>query len=164
MSMESLEHLEHMVRGRVKTFLRHTWLVTILGTLLLVGAVWVTVYLTTKATVMRIAAGPADSVDAKFVQALGKRFVQDHHKMRIQLVTTDGPAQSADAIAKHQADLGIVRSEHRHLARLAGRRHPAPERDGADRAGCPARARGKKRKADENREGSRNSPASASAS
>jgi TRAP-type uncharacterized transport system substrate-binding protein len=109
--MESLEHLEHMVRGRVKTFLRHTWLVTILGTLLLVGAVWATVYLTTKATVMRIAAGPADSIDAKFVQALGKRFAQEHHKMRIQLVTTDGPAQSADAIAKHQADLGIVRSD-----------------------------------------------------
>ena len=29
-----------MVQSRVKTFLRHTWLVTILGTLLLVGGVW----------------------------------------------------------------------------------------------------------------------------
>jgi TRAP-type uncharacterized transport system substrate-binding protein len=109
--MESLEHLESMVKGRVKTFLRHTWTVTILGTLLLVGAVWLTVYFTTKATVMKIAAGPAGSIDARFVQALAKRFAEDHSKMRLQLVTTDGPAQSADAIAKHQADLAIVRSD-----------------------------------------------------
>ena len=105
MSMESLEHLEIKVKGRVKTFLRHTWAVTILGTLLLIGGVWLTVYFTTKATVMKIAAGPAGSVDAKFVQTLGKRFADDHSKMRLQLVTTDGPAQSADAIARHQADL-----------------------------------------------------------
>jgi TRAP-type uncharacterized transport system substrate-binding protein len=111
MSMESLEHLEIKVKGRVKTFLRHTWAVTILGTLLLIGGVWLTVYFTTKATVMKIAAGPAGSVDAKFVQTLGKRFADDHSKMRLQLVTTDGPAQSADAIARHQADLAIVRSD-----------------------------------------------------
>ena len=111
MSMESLEHLEIKVKGRVKTFLRHTWAVTILGTLLLIGGVWLTVYFTTKATVMKIAAGPAGSIDTKFVDTLAKKFADGHSKMRLQLVTTDGPAQSADAIAKHQADLAIVRSD-----------------------------------------------------
>jgi hypothetical protein len=48
-------------------FLRHTWLVTILGTLGLAAALWVIFYFTTEADHMRIAAGP---VDAKFVQAL----------------------------------------------------------------------------------------------
>jgi TRAP-type uncharacterized transport system substrate-binding protein len=111
MSMESLEHIEHMVKGRVKTFLRHTLLVTILGTLVLGGAIWLTVYMTTKATVLKIAAGPANGIDVQFVQALGRRFAQDHDKMRLQLVTTDGPAQSAEAIAKRQADFAIVRSD-----------------------------------------------------
>jgi TRAP-type uncharacterized transport system substrate-binding protein len=111
MSIESLEQLESMVKNRMRTFLRHTWLVTILGTLILVGGVWLMIYLTTKATVIKIAAGPADSINVKFVQALSNKFVQDRDKMRLQLVTTDGPAQSADAIAKHQADLAIVRSD-----------------------------------------------------
>jgi TRAP-type uncharacterized transport system substrate-binding protein len=111
MSIESLEHIEHMVKGRVKTFLRHTWLVTILGTMLLVGCVWATIYLTTKPTVLRVAAGPVNGVDAKFVQTLGNKLVQDHDKLRLQLVTTQGPAQSAEAMANRQADLAIVRSD-----------------------------------------------------
>src|SRR5690242_3314504 len=86
MSMESLEHLESMVKGRVRTFLRHTWAVTILGTLLLVGGVWLTIYLTNKPTVIRVAAGPAGGLDAKFVQVLGSKFVQDRDKIRLQLV------------------------------------------------------------------------------
>jgi TRAP-type uncharacterized transport system substrate-binding protein len=82
-----------------------------LGTIILAGGIWAMVYLTTKPTVMKIAAGPADSVNAKFVQALASKFAKDRDKMQLELVTTEGPAQSANAIAQHQADLAIVRSD-----------------------------------------------------
>src|SRR5262249_45754344 len=65
----SIESLEHIVRNRVRTFLRHTWLVAILGTLAVAGAVWAAVYFTTEAENMRIAADPTD---AKFVDALSE--------------------------------------------------------------------------------------------
>ena len=45
----SIESLEHMVRSRVRMFLRHTWLVTILGTIVLGGAIWAGIYFTTTA-------------------------------------------------------------------------------------------------------------------
>ena len=66
----SIEPLEHIVRNRVRRFLRHTWLVTILGTIILGAGVAAAIYLTTAPTVMRIAAGPADSANTKFVQVL----------------------------------------------------------------------------------------------
>src|SRR5215468_10395454 len=42
----SYESLEHMVRSRLRMFLRHTWLVTILGTLLFGAAVWAAIHFT----------------------------------------------------------------------------------------------------------------------
>src|ERR1700684_1478667 len=54
----SIGSLEHMMRNRFRTFLRHTWLVTILGTIALGGVVWAAFYYSTKNTVMRIATGP----------------------------------------------------------------------------------------------------------
>jgi hypothetical protein len=53
--------LEHAVRDRVRMFLRHTWLVTILGTVILAGGVWLAFYFTSERAVMKVAAGPAGS-------------------------------------------------------------------------------------------------------
>ncbi|HEY3791849.1 MAG TPA: hypothetical protein VGM09_08460, partial [Bradyrhizobium sp.] len=63
----SIGSLEHMMRNRFRMFLRHTWLVTVLGTIVLVGLVWAAFYYSTRNTVMRIAAGPNG---AKIVQVL----------------------------------------------------------------------------------------------
>src|SRR5579872_7501899 len=71
----SLESLEHMVRSRVRMFLRHTWLVTILGTIVAVAAVTAGFYYTTEANRMRIAAGP---LDGKFLQALSAQIAKGH--------------------------------------------------------------------------------------
>ena len=54
----SYESLEHMVRSRVRMFLRHTWLLTILATLLLGAAVWAAIHFTMARDYLRIAAGP----------------------------------------------------------------------------------------------------------
>ncbi len=104
----SIGSLEHIVRNWVRTFLRHTWLVTILGTIVLAGGVWLAVYYTTQARVMKIAAGPAGSVDPRLVQILAEKFKHDGDKIDLQLVTTSGPAQSAHAITDGEADLAIL--------------------------------------------------------
>jgi TRAP-type uncharacterized transport system substrate-binding protein len=103
----SIESLEHMVRSRVRMFLRHTWLVTLLGTVALVAAVWAGFYFTTKADHMRIAVG---TVDAKFVQALTNQIEKDHQDISLQIVPTQGSGETAQAISKGQADLAVLPS------------------------------------------------------
>jgi TRAP-type uncharacterized transport system substrate-binding protein len=106
----SVGSLEHTVRIRVRTFLRHTWLVTILGTIILGAGVAAAIYLTTAPTVMRIAAGPADSANTKFVQVMMQKFAGDHDSIKPQLVATGGPKESAQAMVTGNADLAILPS------------------------------------------------------
>jgi TRAP-type uncharacterized transport system substrate-binding protein len=101
----SIESLEHMMRSKVRMFLRHTWLVAILGTLFIVGLVWVGFYFTTEADHMRIAAGP---LDAKFVQALSNQIANGRHDLTLQIVPTKGSKETAEAVSKGQADLAIL--------------------------------------------------------
>jgi TRAP-type uncharacterized transport system substrate-binding protein len=107
---KTIESIEHIVRNRVKTFLRHTWLVTILGTIILGAGVGTAIFLTTAPTVMRIAAGPADSANVKFVQVLAQKFAADGDKIKPQLVATGGPKESAQAMTTGAADLAILPS------------------------------------------------------
>ena len=95
----SIGSLEHTVRIRVRTFLRHTWLVTILGTIIVGAGVAAAIYLTTAPMVMRIAAGPADSANTKLVEVLTQKFADDSDKIKLQLVATGGPRESAQAMA-----------------------------------------------------------------
>jgi len=103
----SIESLEHMVRNKVKLFLRHTWLVTIFGTLVLGAAVWAGFYFTTEADHMRIAAGP---LDQKFVQALTHQIANSHQDLTLQIVPTAGAKETAEAMSKGQADIAILPS------------------------------------------------------
>jgi len=109
-SSKSIVSFDRIVRSRVRMFLRHTWLVTIMGTVILGGGVWAAFYFTTKPTILRIAAGPTDGVDARLVQFLAHKFTASHDKIVLRLVTTAGPAQSATAIADGRADLAILPS------------------------------------------------------
>jgi TRAP-type uncharacterized transport system substrate-binding protein len=99
----TIESIEHIVRNRARAFLRHTWLVTILGTIILGAGVAAAIYLTTAPTVMRIAAGPADSANTKFVQVLAQKFANDRDSIKPQLVATGGPKESAQAMAAGDA-------------------------------------------------------------
>jgi TRAP-type uncharacterized transport system substrate-binding protein len=101
----SIESLEHIMRNRVRMFLRHTWLVTILGTIVLAGIVWAAFYYSTRATVMRIAAGP-DST--KIVQVLASALAKSHDRLQLRLVATANANASAQALGNGSADLAIV--------------------------------------------------------
>ena len=104
----SYESLEHMVRSRVRMFLRHTWLVTILGTLLLGAAVWAAIHFTMARDYMRIAAGP---LDARFVHALSNQLATDHRYLHLQIVPTTSPQATAEAMSKGEADLAVLPSQ-----------------------------------------------------
>ena len=104
----TFESLENMVRSRVRMFLRHTWLVTFLGTLIVGACFYAAFYYSTKTTVMRIAAGPADSINIKFVQALAATVAQAHDRLQLKLVPTDGASASSQTLNDGGADLAIV--------------------------------------------------------
>ncbi len=104
----NLESLEHMVRSRVRMFLRHTWLVTVLGTLALGATIAGAVYYTQQREHMRIAAGP---LDAPFVKILSEQIAEEHRNVHLQLVPTDSPQGTAQAMSKDQADLAILPSD-----------------------------------------------------
>jgi TRAP-type uncharacterized transport system substrate-binding protein len=101
----SIGSLEHMMRNRFRMFLRHTWLVTILGTIALGGVVWAAFYYSTKDTVMRIAAGPGS---AKIVQVLTNTLAKSHDRLQLQVVTTESANASVRALNSGAADLAIV--------------------------------------------------------
>ena len=101
----SIGSLEHMMRNRFRMFLRHTWLVTILGTIVLGGVVWAAFYYSTKNTMMRIATGPGS---AKIVQVLANTLAKSHDRLQLQVVTTDSAIASAQALNSGSADLAIV--------------------------------------------------------
>ncbi|HKD37400.1 MAG TPA: TAXI family TRAP transporter solute-binding subunit, partial [Pirellulales bacterium] len=96
------------MRSRVRMFLRHTWLVIILGTLLLGAAVWAAIHFTIARDHMRIAAGP---LDVRFVHALSNQLATDHRNLHLQIVPTTGPQATAEAMSKGDADLAVLPSQ-----------------------------------------------------
>ncbi|MGD0418541.1 MAG: TAXI family TRAP transporter solute-binding subunit [Xanthobacteraceae bacterium] len=105
-----MESLEHIVRNRVRMFLRHAWLVSILGSLVLGGSLWTAFYFMTAPTVMRIAAGPSGSANVELVQVLTQKLAGERDKVRLHLVATGGPKESAEALRDDKADLAILPS------------------------------------------------------
>jgi len=103
----SIESLEHIMRNRLRMVLRHTWLVAVIGTLLVIGVVWAAFYFTTEAERLRIVAGPTD---AKFVEALSGQIAQSRHNLHLKFVPVAGPQEAAAAIKDGKADLAIVPS------------------------------------------------------
>jgi TRAP transporter TAXI family solute receptor len=103
----NIESLEHIMRNRMRMILRHTWLVAVVGTLLVIGAVWAAFYVTTQAERLRIAAGPTDT---KFVEALSEQITQGHHNLHLRFVPVAGPQEAAEDIKNGKADLAILPS------------------------------------------------------
>ncbi len=103
----NIESLEHLLRNRLRMILRHTWLVAVLGTLVVIGTVWAAFYITTEAEHLRIAAAPND---AKFVEALSGQIAQGRHNLHLKFVAAAGPQEIADDMKNGKADLAILPS------------------------------------------------------
>ncbi|MFZ0609688.1 MAG: TAXI family TRAP transporter solute-binding subunit [Xanthobacteraceae bacterium] len=99
--------LEHLMRNRVRMFLRHTWLVTILGTIVMAAAVAAGFYYANEADRMRIAAGPPDG---KFLAALSAQIARGHADISMAAIATPGAKEAAQAMSKGKADLAVLPS------------------------------------------------------
>ena len=104
----SIELLEHMVRNRVRMFLRHTWLVAILGTSSLGALVCGRRLLHPGARPFAHRGGP---VDARSSASCPIRSRNEHRNLHLQLVPTDSVQGAAQAMAKGEADLAILPSD-----------------------------------------------------
>lgn len=60
---------------------------------------------------LKIAVGPAGGSDLRVVVAFLQALQRDNAKIRLRLVLTDGAVGSAEALAKDNADLAVVRSD-----------------------------------------------------
>ncbi|HEU0082473.1 MAG TPA: TRAP transporter substrate-binding protein, partial [Bradyrhizobium sp.] len=88
---------------------RKMMLITLAGTLALIGAVSGAYYFAMRPVTLRIAVGPQNSDDLKVVQTLTQSFA--HSPVRLRPVQTDGAVASASALAEGKADLAIIRGD-----------------------------------------------------
>ena len=105
-----IDSLEGMMNRRLRMILRHTWLVVTFVLCLLVGLVSVSVYLTAQPTVMRIAVGPRDAADVKFVENLVDTFKRERASIKLIPVIQDAPVGAKDIVGKPEFDLAVIRS------------------------------------------------------
>src|SRR5882757_10209935 len=88
---------------------RKLMLITLAGTLAVVGAVSSAYYFAMRPVTLRIAVGPQNSDDLKVVQTLTQSFAHSH--IRLRPLQTDGAAASALALGDGKADLAIIRGD-----------------------------------------------------
>ena len=105
-----LNSIEETMNRRMRTiWLRYATFLTVLGFIAVVGLVALTVFLTTKATVMKMAVGPKGSRDVEFVEKLAEKFRSERAPIRIQPVITPGAVAPSDIHGKAPFDLAVVR-------------------------------------------------------
>jgi TRAP-type uncharacterized transport system substrate-binding protein len=105
-----LDSIEDMMNRRLRLiWVRHTWLVVAFCFLAFCGLAALTVFYTTKPTVLKIAVGPTGSDDVRFVDKLGERMKNEHASMRLQPVVMSGPVSLSDIHGKPTFDLAVVR-------------------------------------------------------
>ncbi len=105
-----LDLIEDAMNRRMRMiWVRYATFLSIFGLIALAGLVVLTVYLTTKATVMKMAVGPKGSKDVEFVQKLEDKFRSERAPIRIQPVVENGPVTLQDIRGKAPFDLAVVR-------------------------------------------------------
>src|SRR5258707_2477889 len=109
----SMEDGSDLVGPRVppspRSVKRKMMLITLAGTLALVGAVAGTYYFAMRPVTLRIAVGPPNSDDVKVVQTLTQSFAHSH--VRRRPTQPDGASASAAALGEGKTDLAIIRGD-----------------------------------------------------
>jgi TRAP transporter TAXI family solute receptor len=113
MFSRSIEHgpdvIGPMAPPSPRSVKRKMMLITLAGTLAVVGAVSSGYYFAMRPVTLRIAVGPQNSDDLKVVQTLTQSFAHSH--VRLRPLQTDGAAASATALGEGKADLAIIRGD-----------------------------------------------------
>jgi TRAP transporter TAXI family solute receptor len=90
---------------------RKMTLITLAGTLAIVGAVTGAYYFAMRPVMLRIAVGPQNSDDVRVIQALSQAFSREHSYVRLRPILTDGATASATALSDGKADLAVIRGD-----------------------------------------------------
>lgn len=90
---------------------RKVMLITLAGTLALIGLVAGAYYFAMRPVTLRIAVGPTNSDDVKVIQTIAQVFARQHESVRLRPVLTDNINASATAIKDETADLAVVRGD-----------------------------------------------------
>ena len=90
---------------------RKVMLITLAGTLALIGLVAGAYYFAMRPATLRIAVGPTNSDDVKVIQTMAQVFARQHESVRLRPVLTDSANASAAAIKDETADLAVVRGD-----------------------------------------------------
>jgi TRAP transporter TAXI family solute receptor len=101
----SFGSLENVVRNRVRMLLRRTWVVAVIGALVLGGVVSAAFYYSTESDRMRIAAGPND---IEFVKALSDQIKHANKDFTLKPVAMQDTQATIAAISNGQADLAVL--------------------------------------------------------
>jgi TRAP-type uncharacterized transport system substrate-binding protein len=102
---------ESIVRSWLRALMRRAWLIVVLVVAIIGGAVAAALYYEAQPTVVRIAAGPEGSTDAKIVQAMIKYFAPDRDQIELRFVSTSNADESIAALTHgRRADLAILPS------------------------------------------------------
>ena len=105
-----VDSIEHSMNRRMRMiWVRHATYLSIFGFVVVAGLVVLTVYLTTKATVMKMAVGPKGSNDVEFVQKLEEKFRSERAPIHIQPLIKQGAVTLSDIRGKAPFDLAVVR-------------------------------------------------------
>jgi len=105
-----LDSIEEMMNRRLRAiWVRHTWFVIVIGTVLLGGLIGVSIFFTVKPTEFRVAVGPSGTDDALFVEKFAERLKNEHQTIRIKPVIKDGPVTVSDIHGKSEFDVAVVR-------------------------------------------------------
>jgi TRAP transporter TAXI family solute receptor len=87
------------------------YLTLIAGILAIIaGSVGIGYYMLRPAT-LRIAVGPANSEDAKVINALAQALLRERGYTRLRIVPTDGAVASANLLGEGKADLAVIRGD-----------------------------------------------------
>src|SRR6266545_2123588 len=106
-----LQSIEDRADSRMRTMLRHTWLVAIAGSLALAGLVALAFYFGTRPTILRIAVGPPNSEDVRVIQSIAQQLARERAPVRLRLLVKDGVVESAAALDRDEVDLAVVRRD-----------------------------------------------------
>lgn len=105
-----IDSIEEAMNRRLRTiWVRHTWFVVIIGTVLFFGLIGVSVFFTVKPTEFRVAVGPAGTDDVRFVEKFAERVKAEHQAIRVIPVVKDGAVTVSDIRGKSEFDAAVVR-------------------------------------------------------
>jgi len=77
----------------------------------LIAIVAVTLRFSERTQVLKVAVGPADSDNAKLIEAIACHLEHDGGRIRFVILPVDDLAQSATALEQGRADLAVIRSD-----------------------------------------------------